>query len=102
LDSWEVTSHGVWLSFRFCLSDRDVEALMTERGVMLTSDAVRYGAGPSGRPRPISCGTDGLGLAIRGISMRSSAPSTMNGTPLAYRSAQARWGGANAAWAVPQ
>jgi putative transposase len=35
-------SHGVWLYVRFCLSYRDVEALMAERGVMLTYEAVRY------------------------------------------------------------
>jgi putative transposase len=32
----EIISHGVWLYFRFCLSYRDVEALMAERGVTLT------------------------------------------------------------------
>jgi putative transposase len=35
-------SHGVWLYFRFCLSDRDVEELMAERGVILTDEVVRY------------------------------------------------------------
>jgi putative transposase len=35
-------SHGVWLYCRFCLSYRDVEELMAERGVMLTYEAVRY------------------------------------------------------------
>jgi putative transposase len=34
-------SHGVWLDCRFCLSYRDVEALMAERGVILTYEAVR-------------------------------------------------------------
>jgi hypothetical protein len=28
----ESVSHGVWLSFRFCLSDRDVEELQFARG----------------------------------------------------------------------
>jgi putative transposase len=37
----EIISHWVWLYFRFCLSDRDVEGLMAERGVMLTCEAVR-------------------------------------------------------------
>jgi putative transposase len=32
----------VWLYFRFCLSYRDVEELMAERGVVLTYEAVRY------------------------------------------------------------
>lgn len=35
-------SHCVWLYFRFCLSDRDVEELMAECGVLLTYEAVRY------------------------------------------------------------
>jgi putative transposase len=38
----EIISHGVWLYFRFCLSYRDVEELMAERGVLLTYEAVRY------------------------------------------------------------
>jgi putative transposase len=37
-----VISHCVWLYFRFCLSYRDVEELMAERGVILTDEAVRY------------------------------------------------------------
>jgi putative transposase len=38
----EIISHCVWLYFRFCLSYRDVEELMAERGVLLTNEAVRY------------------------------------------------------------
>ena len=38
----EIISHCVWLYFRFCLSYRDVEALMAARGVILTYEAVRY------------------------------------------------------------
>jgi putative transposase len=37
----EIISHCVWLYFRFCLSYRDVEELMAERGVILTYEAVR-------------------------------------------------------------
>jgi putative transposase len=37
----EIISHCVWFYFRFCLSDRDVEELMAERGVILTYEAVR-------------------------------------------------------------
>jgi putative transposase len=40
--SAEIISHCVWLYFRFCLSYRDVEELMAERGVLLTYEAVRY------------------------------------------------------------
>jgi transposase-like protein len=38
----EIISHCVWLYFRFCLSDRDVEELMAARGIILTYEAVRY------------------------------------------------------------
>jgi hypothetical protein len=38
----ELISHCVWLYFRLCLSYRDVEGLMAERGVILTYEAVRY------------------------------------------------------------
>jgi putative transposase len=38
----EVISHSVWLYYRFSLSCRDVEALMAERGVTLSHEAVRY------------------------------------------------------------
>jgi len=37
----EIISHGVRLYVRFCLSDRDVEELMAERGISLTYEAVR-------------------------------------------------------------
>jgi hypothetical protein len=30
--STEIISHGIWLCFRFCLSDRDVEELLFARG----------------------------------------------------------------------
>jgi putative transposase len=58
----EIISHCVWLYFRFCLSYRDVEELMAERGIILTYEAVRYWCGKFGqayahqlrhrRPRP--------------------------------------------------
>jgi putative transposase len=38
----EIIGHCVWLYFRFCLSYRDVEELMAERGLTLTYEAVRY------------------------------------------------------------
>jgi len=37
----EIISHGVWLSFRFSLSYRDIEELMAERGITLTWETVR-------------------------------------------------------------
>ena len=38
----EIISHCVWLYYRFCLSHRDVEELLGERGVPLTYAAARY------------------------------------------------------------
>jgi putative transposase len=37
----EIISHCVWLYFRFSLSFRDVEELMSSRGVALTYETVR-------------------------------------------------------------
>jgi hypothetical protein len=36
----EIISHAVWLYFRFCLSFRDVEELLLERGVVVTYEPV--------------------------------------------------------------
>jgi hypothetical protein len=35
----EIISHAVWLYFRFCLSFRDVEEILCERGVVVTYEA---------------------------------------------------------------
>lgn len=37
----EIISHAVWLYFRFCLSFRDVEESLLERGVIVTYEAIR-------------------------------------------------------------
>jgi len=37
----EIISHAVWLYFRFCLSFRDVEELLFERGVDVTYETIR-------------------------------------------------------------
>jgi len=37
----EIISHAVWLYFRFCLSFRDVEELLCERGVVVPYEAIR-------------------------------------------------------------
>jgi putative transposase len=36
-----ISSHAVWLYFRFCLSYRDVEELLFARGVTVTYEAIR-------------------------------------------------------------
>ena len=67
----EIISHCVWLYFRFCLSYRDVEELMAERGVILTYEACGRGVGSSDKPMPIRCGAAGPNLETSGIWMRS-------------------------------
>jgi putative transposase len=37
----EIISHAVWLYFRFCLSFRDVEELIFERGISVTCEVLR-------------------------------------------------------------
>jgi putative transposase len=37
----EIISHGVWLYYRFHLSDRDVQELLFERGIDVTYEAIR-------------------------------------------------------------
>ncbi len=37
----EIISHAVWLCHRFCLSFRDVEDLLAERGVTVSYEAIR-------------------------------------------------------------
>ena len=37
----EIISHGVWLYHRFCLSFRDVEDLLSQRGITVSYEAIR-------------------------------------------------------------
>src|SRR5215207_9772323 len=46
----EIISHAVWLYFRFCLSFRDVEELLLERGVVVTYEAIRKWCHKFGQP----------------------------------------------------
>ena len=45
----EIISHAVWLYFRFCLSFRDVEEILCERGVVVTYEAIRQWCGKFGQ-----------------------------------------------------
>jgi len=38
----EIISHSVWLYHRFCLSFRDVEDLLAERGVVVSYETIRH------------------------------------------------------------
>jgi putative transposase len=46
----EIISHAVWLHFRFCLSFRDVEKLLSERGIKVTYEAIRKWCRKFGQP----------------------------------------------------
>jgi putative transposase len=37
----EIISHAVWLNHRFCLSFRDVEDPLAERGIVVSNETVR-------------------------------------------------------------
>ncbi len=37
----EIISHAVWLYHRFCLSFREVEELLAERGINITYESIR-------------------------------------------------------------
>jgi putative transposase len=37
----EIIGRCIWLYFRFCVSNREVEELMTERGVSVTCETIR-------------------------------------------------------------
>ena len=37
----EIIGHCVWLYFRFCLSFRDIQEMMLERGVEVSYEAIR-------------------------------------------------------------
>jgi putative transposase len=37
----EIISHAVWLYYRFCLSFRDVEDLLAERGIFVSHESIR-------------------------------------------------------------
>ena len=46
--SIQIISHAVWLYHRFCLSFRDVEDLMAERGIIVSYETIRRWCGKFG------------------------------------------------------
>jgi putative transposase len=46
----EIISQAVWLYFRFCLSFREVEELLSERGIQVTYEAIRKWCRKFGQP----------------------------------------------------
>ena len=39
----EIIGHAVWLYHRFCLSFRDTEDLLVQRGITVTYETIRHG-----------------------------------------------------------
>jgi len=53
----EIISHAVWLYYRFCLSFRDGEDLLAERGITVSYETIRqwcrkFGTGYGVKPIP--------------------------------------------------
>ena len=44
----EIISHAVWLDHRYCLSFRDVEDLLAERGIIVSYETIRQWCGKFG------------------------------------------------------
>ena len=44
----DIISHAVWLYHRYCLSFRDVEDLLAERGIIVSYETVRQWCGKFG------------------------------------------------------
>ena len=76
----EIISHRNWLYLRFCLSYRDVEALMAERGISLTYEAVRYGCWKFGKHTQMCCAGGAPDPVTSGTWTKSVSLSTANGT----------------------
>ena len=63
----EIISHAVWLYHRFCLSFRDTEDLLAQRGITVSYETIRVWCrtfGPALRGRS---GAAAAGWATRGI-----------------------------------
>ncbi len=56
--SSEIISHAVWLYHRFCLSFREVEELLAERGITVTYETVRQWCQKFGPPMRVSLKND--------------------------------------------
>ncbi len=48
----EIISHAVWLYHRFCMSFRDVEDLLAQRGITVSYEAIRLWCNKFGPVEP--------------------------------------------------
>jgi putative transposase len=59
----EIISHAVWLYHRFCLSFRDTEDLLAQRGITVSYEAIRHWCRTSARSMRGRFGDDEAGWA---------------------------------------
>ena len=62
----EIISHAVWLYHRFCLSFRDTEDLLAQRGITVSYEAIRQWCQRSVLRTFASCGAARDAWATRG------------------------------------
>ena len=67
----EIISHAVWLYHVFSLSFRDVELILTERGVIVSHESIRQWCLKSEPTSPAGCVGDGRSRATPGTLIRS-------------------------------
>lgn len=63
----EIISYGVWLSYRFSLSSRDVEELLLARGIVLPMRPSATGVGRLDRITRINYGAGARSQATNGV-----------------------------------
>ena len=71
----DIISHAVWLYYRFCLSFRDAEDLLAQRGVTVTYETIRQWCQRFGPVYARNCGAGAVGWETLGISTRCSSRS---------------------------
>src|SRR5215470_11827138 len=72
----EIIGYAVWVYHRFCLSFRDVEDLLAERGIIVSYEASGSGAGNSDLTMPGFLRRNRDASVIPGIWTNSSSEST--------------------------
>ena len=74
----EIISHAVWLYRRYCLSFRDVEDLLAERGIIVSYETIRPWCGKFGPDDARGCSAVKVDSEIRGFWTQSSSRSTVS------------------------
>src|SRR5262245_56577200 len=82
----EIISYTVWLYHRFCLSFRDVEELLGERGVTSATRRSASGVGSLVKSLPRNCGIAKGGWATRGTLTKCLSRLTESATICGVRS----------------